>query len=118
MNVAIRLEGENLSKAFQITRPLQSLFHDKPFWLKKLGQHGLTNLAGAEMEVPKLRHIYQHRVRTNEAIKMRKTPLCGVATDSLNRLPCQCMGQYPLSVEDTILLQLLECVSSTQFKVF
>lgn len=75
MNVAIHLEGENLFKAFPITRPLQPLFHSKAFWLKKLEQHGLANLTNFEMEVSELRHIYQHCFRTIEAIKIGKAPL-------------------------------------------
>lgn len=76
MHVAHHLEGEDLFKAFSITVFLRELFYAKSFWRTKLGQHGLAALARPEMGAFELRHIYQHQIRTIEAIKMRRAPLC------------------------------------------
>lgn len=75
MFIASHLEDKDLFTALQVTECLHSLFNDKPFWQKKLRQHGLANLAGAEMKVSELRHLYQHLVPTLKAIRMRKAPL-------------------------------------------
>lgn len=76
LNVASHLEGPHLFTAFRLTAPMQSIFHDKVFWQEKLGQHGLANIKGAEIGASNLRHRYQHRLRTLEAIRKNQAPLC------------------------------------------